>query len=111
MKHNTLKRLNKNELIEIAYNIQLSNHSKEKLLDRLNIDYRYNLDQLRDYIINSDLAYVNTDNAINIAFSKDTYLVVAQFDNYYRVITFKEPSKNYYTVYDKYNMALKGIGR
>ena len=62
-------------------------------------------------ILNSPLAFMNTDGYISVAINEFEYLVVAPREEDYFCITFKEKSRNGYTVLDKYKLALKGVLR
>lgn len=109
-----LYRLNEKELNIIANNIRLSRHAEEQVMKRMGINIRNLRDRnyFKDQIRNSQLAYVNTDGCINIAFTENTYIVVTQRKiPMYLVVTYKEPSKNSYTVRQKYKFALSGICR
>lgn len=109
-----LYRLDKNDLMKITPKLSFTKHAKKQLLERkkLNVDNPLDMIKINTKIVSSKLAYVNTDNAINIAFSKHTYLVVGQnYNGTYTAITFKEPSHNKYTVKQKYELALKGVER
>lgn len=109
-----LYKLNEQDLQNVAANLSYSRHAKKQIKERLGVDVENSTGKidLEFMVMDSKLAYVNTDKAINIAFSKTTYLVVAQNTNgTYYVITFKEPSHNKITVEDKYNLALKGVKR
>ena len=105
-------KLNHDELYNIAQNIIYSKHAKLRLAQRLHIQNDHaRHGQLFTMILDSPLAYENTDGCINIAINKYEYLVVAPRENDYFCITFKEKSRNGHTVLDKYKLALKGVLR
>ena len=60
------------------------------------------------------IAYINTDGSINIAISNYEYFVV-ESDKYnqnrFRLVTFKEKSKNNVDIFQKLRLAEQGIGR
>ena len=110
-------RLNKNEVKDIVFNWKFTKHAQVRLLERfLDNDSKYiNMHQLENSLISqvfkTNFAYMNPDGFINVAVDKFTYLVVKpQYDNYL-VITYKEKSRNNYTVFDKYKLALGGVKR
>ena len=105
-------KLSYEELHSIACNIIYSHHAKVRLSQRLNItnDHARN-SKLFTMILNSPLAFMNTDGFITVAINEFEYLVVAPREDSYFCITFKEKSRNGYTVLDKYKLALKGVLR
>ena len=105
-------KLNYNELHDIACNIIYSKHARLRLSQRLGItnDHARN-GKLFTMILNSPLAYMNTDGCINVGLTDYEYLVVSPREENYFCITFKEKSINGYTVLDKYKLALKGVLR
>ena len=105
-------KLDSNEVYEIAKHITYSHHAKVRLAQRLNIQNDHaRQGELFTLILNSPLAYENTDGCINIAINEYEYLVVAPREQDYFCITFKEKSRNGHTVLDKYKLALKGVLR
>lgn len=104
-----LRKLNKGEeltdieLYEISNYYRLSFHAQKRYEERANgID-------LRQAILNCVLAYYNTNGKINIALNDYDYIV---FDpTNYKIITIAEKSKNSITIWEKHEMALKGINR
>lgn len=99
-KHGEL--LTKEEINYIAESYRLSAHATQRVSERL-----MNGD-IKNAILNSILAYYNTDGTINVAIDECSYFVFT--DNGY-MITFKEPSHNGVTVYKKWELAKKGISR
>lgn len=93
------------ELKEIANNVVLTFHAKERIAERfpdLNV-YKA--------IMNPLIAYFNTDGSINIALNSFEYLVIATDRKPYRVITYKEKSHNNIDIFTKRQMAMQGKGR
>ena len=99
------QKLEKWELEEIANNFSLSYHARQRLEERgKEID-------VKNLILNSCLAYYNTDGTINIAKDKYFYLVVAIKTDGYTVVTYKEKSHNGITIFEKRALALRGVKR
>ena len=105
-------KLDSNELYELAKHIKYSHHAKVRLAQRLQIQNDHaRQGELFTMILNSPLAFMNTDGYISVAINEFEYLVVAPREEDYFCITFKEKSRNGYTVLDKYKLALKGVLR
>ena len=98
--------LTREQLNEIANNYRLSKHAQERLAERgkgVNV---------KKVLLNPLLAYFNTDGSINIAKDKFNYFVIVKkSERKYLVVTYKEKSKNNITIFDKWNLAKKGIDR
>lgn len=92
------------ELEEISENFRLSHHVEVQLKER---GLQLNLEEL---FKKPFMAYYNTDGSINIAINDYEYFVVVKSDDRFIVITFKEKSRNGFTVTDKRNFALEGKG-
>ena len=97
--------LTKSELKEIADNFVLSKHAK------MRIEERHKDVNIREAILNPLLAYYNTDGTVNIAVNKYEYLVVGLDCYPYKVITYKERSKNKISIFSKRKMAIEGFER
>lgn len=97
--------ISRKKLEYIAHNHIVSEHAHQRLLERFG-DY-----DLRAMILNSPLAWRNTDGAINIAFNYDNYIVVVEENDCFLVITYKTPSLYGYNVLDKLVLGYMGIGR
>ena len=105
-------KLDSNELYELAKHIKYSHHAKVRLAQRLQIQNDHaRQGKLFTMILNSPLAFMNTDGYISVAINEFEYLVVAPREEDYFCIIFKEKSRNGYTVLDKYKLALKGVLR
>ena len=93
---------------KIAESYVLSKHAEERYNERFpNMD-------IKEAILHNEISYFNTDGTINICFNKFEYVVVNALGknrNHPKVITFKETSHNFITVYDKRELAMKGIAR
>lgn len=99
-------RLNKSELKTITENYILSNHAIKRLGERC--------DGLciKNAILESKLAYYNTDGSINVAIDNYRHFVFKAInDGKYLMITIKNPSMDGYTVWEKYKFAKRGFDR
>ena len=100
-----VRQLTLNERIDIANNYVLTKHSFERLKQRNTL----NKQDIQDTIVNSKLAYYNTDDSINVQIgNSNSYYVFVKGNNKYRMITCKEPSKNGVTLIEKFKLALNG---
>ena len=101
-----VRQLSINEKIDIANNYVLTKHSLSRLKER----YTLNKQDIQNTIIKSKLAYINTDNSINIQIGKSDnyYVFVKDNNNKYIMITCKEPSQNGISLYEKFKLALNG---
>lgn len=93
------------DLIDIAEHFTLSFHARER------IDERHPGLDIKNAILNSVLAYFNTDGTINCAINQYEYFVIATDKFPYKVITFKEKSWNSKTIFDKQRYARLGYAR
>lgn len=92
------------ELEEISKNFRTSYSVEVQLRQReLDIDFK-------ELLKKPFIAYYNTDGSINIALDDYEYFVVVKSDDGFVIITFKERSRNGFTVTDKRNLALEGKG-
>ena len=92
------------ELEKISKNFRISYHVEKQLEERgLNLN-------LAEIFKKPFMAYYNTDGSINIALDNYEYFVVVKSGDEFVVITFKEKSRNGFTVTDKRNFALEGKG-
>lgn len=92
------------ELEKISKNFRISYHVEKQLEERgLNLN-------LAEVFKEPFMAYYNTDGSINIALDNYEYFVVVKSGDEFVVITFKEKSRNGFTVTDKRNFALEGKG-
>jgi hypothetical protein len=104
--------LNYREIYDLIMNTKYSRHAEQRLVERLKIHNKYHIHGvLMSKVLNARFAYMNTDGCINVAVDEESYLVVVPRDDDYLCITYKEPSHNGYTVYDKWDLAKKGVER
>ena len=98
--------LTQEERNEVANNLHITNHCKQRLNERVDVDV-YKL------IRNPMIAYFNTDGSMNFALDKWNYLVVARDDYHkcYNAVTWKELSWYGNDVYDKQRLAKAGYDR
>lgn len=114
--------LTNQEVNEILKNFYLWKHSITRLEQRTNLVSRNNgkfdkyktkgnIYQLIKH--NKKLAYFNIDGTVNIAIDDFNYFVFKYIDERSKWLcyTFKEPSYNNVSIYDKRELALKGISR
>lgn len=104
-------KLNKNELRDVMWNLALTKHARQRLIERYGMHPKGNGECLIQPAMEMCFAYMNTDGYINVGISPKEYIVISPKVNCYLVITYKEPSENGYTIYDKYSMAKKGVLR
>lgn len=107
-KLNRGENLIKTELQEIANNYYITPHAIQRMSER-GLDKR----SIKDIILNPLVAYFNTDGSINIAKDEFHYLVI-KYNGYfknYQIITYKEPSLNGKNIFQKQELATKGIHR
>ncbi len=94
------------EIKDVVDNLKYTFHAKKRIEERLPDG------DVKKMAKKYNFAYVNTDGFINMALSKQTYLVVKPVKrDEFLCITYKEPSHNGYTIHDKYKLAKKGISR
>lgn len=100
--------LTKTELQEIATNYCLTYHAKDRMKERGIAE-----NQIKDIILNPLIAYFNTDYSINIAQDQHHYFVIIYNENQnkYVIVTYKEPSYNGKSIFEKHEMATKGKDR
>lgn len=89
----------------IAHNHYLTKHAFKRLKERCGV---FNIKQM---ILNSVFAWVNTDKTINIALDNYHYFVVVEVYGRYKIITYEEKSLNGYNVIDKFILAYIGVDR
>lgn len=95
-----------NDLIDIANNYVLTKHSIQRIKER----GVFSKSIIQDSIINSKLAYYNTDNSINVQMNDtDNYYVFKKDKDKYVMITYKGASLNNVSLADKFELAKKGI--
>lgn len=99
--------LTQEQLKEIAENLFLTNHAKERMQQRLNTT---DIDIIKNYITHPQFAWVNYDKAINIATSTGECLIIEKADNGYVLVTIKAPSQNNIPSSTKFAMAFFGKG-
>lgn len=101
-----VRQLTQQELNYIANNYIVSKHA----IDRLRERFYASKSKVKDSIIHSDLAYINTDGSINVKLNNtEYYYVFIKNNNVYKMITCKHPSDNGYTLQQKFELAMKGI--
>ena len=71
--------LTQEQLKEIAENLFLTNHAKERMEQRLNTT---DIDIIKNYITHPQFAWVNYDKAINIATSTGECLIIKKANNH-----------------------------
>lgn len=100
--------LTKNELYEILNNFYVTRHARKRIYER-GIDIK----TLKRVIMNPYIAYYNTDGTINIAKDRYNYFVVdwEKERQNFKIITYKEKSKNNIDILEKFNFARLGIDR
>lgn len=100
-----VRQLSVNEKIDIANNYVLTKHSFNRLKERFTL----NKQDIQNTIITSKLAYINTDDSINVQIGKsNNYYVFVKDNNKYIMVTCKEPSHNGISLYEKFKLALSG---
>lgn len=107
-KLNRGENLIRTELQEIANNYYITPHAIKRMSER-GLDKK----AVKNIILNPVVAYFNTDFSINIAQDESHYLVIKYnyyFENY-QIITYKEPSLNGKTIFQKQQLAMRGISR
>lgn len=100
--------LTQDELNDIANNLILTNHAKERIKERLENKTE---DDIKKIIKHPFYAWNNTDNTKSIAIDNNKYFVIAQDFNdksKYALITIKEKSKNDVSITTKLQMAFFG---
>lgn len=97
--------LTREELKEIASNLFITDHAKERMKERLNTE---DVEIIKKHITHPYLAWRNYDKAINIAIDKYTCMIIEKADNGYVLVTIKEASKNGVTTDTKFSMAFSG---
>ena len=99
-----VRELTHEEILKIYENTSFSMHAKERMRERKAT--------LGD-IINSPLAYINTDGSINIQnrIKPKEYFVFGKINTGFILITYKEQSLNGVSLRKKYQLALKGYER
>jgi histidyl-tRNA synthetase len=105
-----VRELSYNELGNIISSFTLTEHAKQRLLERYGNNSKNTVKRL---LKQSTLVYYNTDNSINVGVDEYSYMVFHKMNgkHKYICITFKEKSRNGYSVMDKFKLALLGIGR
>lgn len=96
------------ELKQIAHNLTLTEHAKQRAKERLGTD---DMQTIQNYITHSPYAWNNTDGTKCIAINNSKYFVIDEnqkHKNKYILITIKEESKNNVTVSNKMIMAFFG---
>lgn len=99
--------LTQEQLKEIAENLFLTDHAKERMQQRLNTT---DINIIKNYITHPQFAWVNYDKAINIATSTGECLIIEKADNGYVLVTIKAPSQNNIPPSTKFAMAFFGKG-
>ena len=94
-----------NELKQIANNLFLTDHARERMEARLGTT---DLEIIKKSITHPFLAWRNVDGAINIALDNDTCLIIETASNGYVLVTVKEKSLSGTTTADKFAMAFLG---
>ena len=89
----------------IAHNFIITTHARFRILQRSTRN------DIRRMILNSPLAWRNTDGTINIAIDYYHYIVVGEVDGKFKIITYQGRSYNGYSVVDKFVIAYRGIDR
>lgn len=97
--------LTQGQLKEIAENLFLTDHAKERMQQRLNTT---DVDIIKNYITHPQFAWVNYDKAINIAINTGECLIIEKADNGYVLVTVKAPSQNDIPPSTKFAMAFFG---
>lgn len=99
-----VRELTHEEILKIYENTSFSMHANERMRERKAT--------LGD-IINSPLAYINTDGSINIQnrIKPKEYFVFGKINTGFILITYKEQSLNGISLRKKYQLALKGYER
>jgi hypothetical protein len=95
--------LNEEELKEIAERFTISQHAKDRIIERYN-----NID-IKKAILHPVIAYYNTDRSVNIAINGFEYIVISPYT--YKVITLKERSLNSIDIFTKRELAVAGKAR
>jgi len=104
--------LSEKEIITLIRNMRFTNHSKDRIIERIDaIDFDRKISLMKKLIREQAFAYMNNDGCINVAVTETTYIVAKPLDRCYLIVTYKEPSNNNYTVRDKYTFALMGVLR
>lgn len=99
--------LTQEQLKEIAENLFLTDHAKERMQQRLNTT---DVDVIKNYITHPQFAWINYDKAINIAINTGECLIIEKADNGYVLVTVKAPSQNAIPPSTKFVMAFFGKG-
>lgn len=89
----------------IAHNFKVSRHAYQRICERSKQK------NIRKMILNSPLSWQSSDGFINIATDLFHYLVLAEFDNTYLIITYQDKSINGYSVVDKFCLSYMGLER
>lgn len=100
--------LTQDELNEIANNLILTKHAKERIKERLGNKTE---EDIKNIITYPFYAWNNTDNTKNIAIDNEKYFVITQDTkdkSKYILITVKGKSKNDVSITTKFKMAFFG---
>lgn len=114
--------LSRKELRVILHNFYCTRHVIERLNARKKNLIMYNIKGGVDFLITKEniiediennciLAYYNTDGSVNVAIDEFNYYVFeptrdnTYFPYVWTLITFKEPSDNNITIYEKWGLA------
>ena len=107
-----LHRLGRDDLLTVVNNLKFTEHAKQRIDERYD---RETLGSIHNAIMNSPLAYVETDGTISIGLKDNsTFKLVPPKKKHhtkYLVITFYEPSLNNHDIWHKYRLALRGHNR
>ena len=105
-------KLSREELTDLVMGMRFTNHAKIRITERINgMNFHECMGKLITQVLDENFGYMNTDGCINVAVTKNTYIVVKPLEDDYLVITYKEDSQSGFTIYDKYHMALEGVLR
>jgi hypothetical protein len=97
--------ISRKKLEYIAHNLVITTHARKRLQQRCKNK------NLKTLILNSPLWWRNTDGSTNIATDNYHYIVVAEVDKVFKVITYQGKSINGYSVIDKFILAYAGLER
>lgn len=109
----------------IVNNLTFSEHSLERMKTRTTkvILYDKDVNKIKENILKSmkdkwgllkiTLAYINTDGSVNVAITPFDYYVfeLSEDEKSWILVTFKEKSYNNMNIFEKFNLAKKGIAR
>ncbi len=110
-------------IAHILKNFYFCNHAITRLEERTNLivrdkngafnKYLTKINIVNDIVRNKVLAYYNTDGSVNIAIDEYNYYVFEYQEDRDKWLlhTFKEPSWNKITIFQKQELAIRGISR